>query len=182
MRPGAEAEPHRALHWIPPNWLCVVLLGMLAFNEREMDAARTWYLFEGARCATVFLDPLGDALGHCVLASGCARATQPSHASDRSHRDFEKAAALDALNADAMPYLSLLAGATRRGAVAARWQEKADDARSERLQAAIAGAAPLRLTADDPVSSATTAMRSASSSTAASASAATGSDSAASVH
>ena len=144
----AEAELHRALQLDPANWSAVVLLGMLAFNEREMDAARTWY--RKALDAQPRNSNLWAMLG-AIAFSQWVREGKTSHARlDEAIADFEKAAALDALNADAMRYLSLLVGERGAGAEAARWQEKADDARSERLQAAIAGAAPRPLTADDP--------------------------------
>jgi hypothetical protein len=145
----AETALHEALKLDPENWTATVMLGMLARNEDQPVQAREWY-----RKAAELQPRNADTW--CTLGAlglqQWLREGKPADGSEEPIANFEKAVAIDPLHESAMQQLSFMfreRAATRRDgekrredlAAAGEWSEKAANARAEKVQAEIGGAA-----------------------------------------
>ena len=144
----AETELRRALALDPKSWTAIVMLGQLTFYEGRPDEARQWYR------KALDVEPQNSGIW-CTLGTidwqQWLRQGKPAHAPtlDEAILNFEKSVAVDPVHEVGMRHLSQALrerAGTRAGdeekrqdvAAADRWLEKAADARSENVQAAIA--------------------------------------------
>lgn len=141
----AEAALHRALEFDPTNWTAIVLLGSSASNHGRVDEAREWYR------KAVALEPRNADAWATLGAIDFRRSVQNGwreNEIEESIRDFEKSIALNPAHETSMEYLSFLlrrrasikpdGDAARRDLTAAdNWEERASDARAEKLQAQV---------------------------------------------
>jgi cytochrome c-type biogenesis protein CcmH/NrfG len=154
----AETALRRALELEPGNRGTLVLLGMLARQERRLEDAREWY-----RRALNPGPPDPDTL--CTLAETgfllWLNRGKPPAELEPLIREFEASLALDPAHEAAMQYLSLLLReraamrpdsepARQDLAAAQSWQERAADAHSESVQRSIAQSIPHPLESGHP--------------------------------
>jgi tetratricopeptide (TPR) repeat protein len=136
----AETELRRALELDPRSVPAVVMLGKLASDRERWEEAREWF-----RKALALQPDNADiwcTLGWVATRQWLRQGRPPRQPMvDEAVADFEKSVALDPAQDAAMEYLGILLGERGEQAAAGRWREKAADARSEKLQAAIAGVA-----------------------------------------
>jgi tetratricopeptide (TPR) repeat protein len=126
-----EMELRRAWEVDPQGWIAAALLGRLALSERRFSDAREWY----GKALT--LQPSNAKIWYMLgVVAWKQRLTNEAKA------NFEKCVSLDPLQADAMEYLSRLAGG--------EWLERSYDARSERVQAFLASGKSVAPDGGDP--------------------------------
>jgi hypothetical protein len=115
----------------PQGWIAAAMLGQLALSERRLSDAREWY----GKALTL---QSNNAEIWCMLG---VIAWQQGLLNE-AIANFEKSVSLDPLQADAMEYLSRMTGG--------EWLERSYDARSERIQASLAGSESLASGSGDP--------------------------------